>query len=261
MKHDEPNAGEPAPDISTRWAERKFENIGSFLNTDAPKTLEDWVQPRLRDGMIARIAEVTRHRHPLSRVVDLGCGIGDWTLGYLAFAEEAVGVDINPSFVGVARQAAMAHPRGDRASFQVSALDSFEFGGRAELVCLGACTQYLDDDQLDRLLAKAAAAQERGDHLYLRSTCMHRHLKAVPHPEGYYRTMVDYERRIRAAGYEFPVARRYNSTILLAHLARRAGIPGFGFARWLTAPLNAFARLERLLLHPHDFPNWIARRV
>jgi len=255
-----PASDKGPPAITAGWAARRYDNIGSFLNTGAPGAVEDWLQPRLRDGAIARLVELTKHRHPFRRVVDLGCGIGDWSLRYLAFADEVVGVDVNGAFLDVARRAASTHPRGDRVTFLQANMREFKEHQGAELVCLGACTQYLDDGALDEVLGAIAAAQKPGDFIYLRSTCAHDYRQPVANDAGFYRRKAAYQGRLERLGYRI-LDRRYSSTLLLAHLAGHVGLRSFLAARLATSPLNAIARLVRLLTDRNDFVNWVAVRA
>ncbi len=99
-----------------------------------------------------------------ARVLDLGCGTGVFAIGaVLLGAEAAVGVDVDPASVGVAREAARAVGAAARASWIVADVRRWRPRGRRFDVAIqnppfGAQTPGADRPFLDAALAAARVA-------------------------------------------------------------------------------------------------------
>ncbi len=238
------------------WRHRPYVDLDSVLCMGLPVAVVQRVQPMFRDAMIGRLCEVVG---PVSRVVDLGCGPGDWTLGYRRMAQRAVGVDINAAFIEQARRAAAQ--QGVRGcDFHVSnTLDWLDFED-CGLVSLGGCAQYLTEHELDAVLGRVADAQRGGGHLYVRTTVMGAGRAPFASAHGIYRRRSFYEQRFAEHGFRV-VESIYTSTVVPAWGAHLAlGRRSFPAARVVASAVTAPLRVARAVYRRDDFLNWILRR-
>lgn len=115
----------------------------------------DAVVPNARDSRWERWARrclqswaVDRARRHLGqrwrRVVDLGCGFGDFTTRFAAHADEVVGCDVSPGFVETARE--RLHATGHDA-FEIACCDLRQFTDfrDVDLAYLGAVMVLMED--------------------------------------------------------------------------------------------------------------------
>lgn len=75
--------------------------------------------------------------HPGGRVVDLGCGAGDWLRALTAAGHDAVGVEASPHL------AARARRRAPAAAVQETGLDHADLSGAVAVTALGEVFNYL----------------------------------------------------------------------------------------------------------------------
>lgn len=101
------------------------------------------------------------------RLIDLGCGMGTFTLEAARRGAAAVGVDFAPAALRVARSVAEQEEQGDAVFIQAdAALLPFETGS-ADVVLAADVTEHLDDDTLRRVLAEARRVLRPGGSLVL----------------------------------------------------------------------------------------------
>lgn len=74
-------------------------------------------------------------------VVDLGCGSGLWVQQLVKSGYRAIGVDISPAFIDIARK------RVPRAEFRVDSLFSAEIPPCNAVTSIGECLNYLFDSE------------------------------------------------------------------------------------------------------------------
>src|SRR4051812_7620284 len=94
-------------------------------------------------------------------VVDLGCGSGIWTAELAAAGYQALGIDLSPAMIALARGRAPA------ADFRVASFVTAELPRCAAVTAIGECFSYLLDPQnserqLVALFARIHAALEPG---------------------------------------------------------------------------------------------------
>lgn len=234
------------------WAKRAHEDLArSVLCLNRFQALAEVAQPLFRDAMVGRIGRYVGHT---ARAVDLGCGLGDWTRAYLAFADTAVGVDVNDAFVAEAGRGAWRHGVAARCRFEQRALSDLEIP-RAGLIALGGCAQYFEYDELHALFAGIAAAQAPGDVFYLRTTVTTLGRSAFATENGRYRSATYYESLAKNAGYR-PVERAYSATVLCEALAGPRSIQREAVSL-ATASLAAPLWAARQLVRRSDYLNWV----
>ncbi len=200
------------------WEQRRYDGVGAITNSHAPAHWQEAYLSAFRALVLQRLKRALGDVR-LRRVVDLGCGPGEWTLRYLELAERVVGLDVNLEFLEAARRTAAAAGCEDRTQFLAGDMLAYDDYDEADLVCLGASVQYLDDDDLDALLARLATAPPRGARLYVRTT-LASPLRGSYHGNvGYFRTRGDYERRFARQGLEI-VDACYSAAVLPAQALR-----------------------------------------
>lgn len=175
MNHDYAESTSPARDAASHWKQRKFTSLSAY--GFSKRKLGLWIdttfQTQFRQAMLAHLATVTRYRQPFARVVDLACGIGDWTLRYLPLAREVVGVDVNPEFLAHGlRLADRTLSPQDRArlAFVESDVGDFDDYRGADLVCFGGCAMYCSDAALERLFAAMVRTMPTNGMVYMRTS-------------------------------------------------------------------------------------------
>jgi SAM-dependent methyltransferase len=139
------------------------------------------------------------------RVLDLGCGNGDWTVMLAGRAERLVAVDFTAGFVAHCRDRLRAAGLDGRATVIQHDAGTYEPEGPLDLVVAGAVTQYLSDDDVARLLPRIRAALAPGGVLYLRTTVAthaERYTTATASFQGIYRSRAWYRRALAGAGFQ-----------------------------------------------------------
>jgi predicted TPR repeat methyltransferase len=180
------------------------------------------------------------------RVLDLGCGNGDWTVMLAGRAERLVAVDFTAGFVAHSRERLRAAGLGDRATVVQHDVGTYEPQGPYDLVVAGAVTQYLSDDDIARLLPRIRAALAPGGALYLRTTVAthaERYATNTDSFQGIYRSRAWYRSALAAAGFS-PMTESMATWFVADELARRA-IGDHAAARALALPLQAIRWLYR----------------
>jgi SAM-dependent methyltransferase len=237
------------------WRARRYRSDADFVCGKAPPWLTDIAQALFRVAMMERIARHVAGRS-FTHALDLGCGVGDWTAGYLSIAEQATGVDINDDFLGAARRRAAVLGIDDRIRFEASALEAFPIDAGIDFVGLGGCLMYLSDVEVNRLLARVAHAVPMNGLVYIRCSVaapLHaRHRTEV----GIYRDGTEYETLFRANGLEV-VDRAFSVAVVAEHIVASVGPPALrGMAMNAIAALG---RADRAARCRTDFCNWLLR--
>lgn len=246
--------------IAEQWKEKTFEDVSSYTHQPYPIWMQNVGQTLFRDAMIDVIGALTRPLHPLDRTVDLACGIGDWTLGYLDFSRRVTGVDISPDFVEQGRQQARDRGVDDRAEFTAMNLLDFDDFDDADLVCLGACLTCVDDMDARTVVEKISNHQNRGQFLYVRTTVVNPFHEEYQTDGGFYRPPYFYDGIFEEFEYDV-CARQFSASVIPAQiLFRAANMNSYGAARAATAPIAAAIRAFRMSLRENDYMNWILRR-
>jgi SAM-dependent methyltransferase len=199
--------------------------------------LQEMYQQAFRDLMISRIGEflqAARKGQPAVTAVDLGCGPGDWTRGYLAICERAIGVDVRSDLIERARRGAQSLPRPERVEYRCARAADFDQFQTADLVGLGDCLGCLDDPEIDRLFANLDRALPTGACVYIRETVAQ---PQAHRPGGFARRRSDYERMFSVT--RLRVVDCFPSSALIASqlIYELLGVRTFRTGRMLCAPV------------------------
>lgn len=247
-------------DVSHRfWSER-----ASAIDAGDPRVVTLGADSPARAAREVRLYQAWMLREleasgaSFERVVDLGCGNGDWTVMLAARASQLTAVDFTAAFLALVRQRVAALPKkGELQTVQCDAA-SYEFDGPCDLVVSGAVLQYLSDDDIPRALGRIAdALRPRGGTLYLRTTVARgadRRAKCTDGYQAIYRAPSWYLDALDAAGFQ--VSRWQLATDFVADEIGRAAL---GRA-WpvVAGPLRLVRRMYRAR-RPTDVLACIAR--
>jgi SAM-dependent methyltransferase len=121
-----------------------------------------WTRGMLQRWTLARLrAARPRYR----RIVDLGCGPGDWTARFSELTDEIHACDVSPAFVATARS------RVPAAEITCADVRAYEIPRGFDLAYVGAVLMYVPDrDALD-VLARLRAAAAPGALVVVRDFC------------------------------------------------------------------------------------------
>jgi cyclopropane fatty-acyl-phospholipid synthase-like methyltransferase len=128
----------------------------------APGTSAPWDIGRPQPAFVRLADEGLLH----GRLLDSGCGTGEHALLAAAHGADAVGVDLSPRAIGLARQKAAA--RGLAARFEVAdALDLGQLGVTFDTVVDSGLFHVFGDQERARYVTSLAAALPSGGTCYL----------------------------------------------------------------------------------------------
>ncbi len=245
--------------ISEYWESLEYQDVASYTQMTYPNWLQDFGQSLFRDSTIAVIESMTEPLHPLQRVVDLGCGVGDWTRQYLRFADRVVGVDINTSFIEKASRDAERHGVSDRTTFVSTNIAEWDDFDDAGLVSAGAVTMYLDDEENRTLVGRISEAQKPGQFLYVRATVLNPGRAPYSTDGGHYRPRRWYDRLFHEFGYR-PRLVEYSTSLVGVGSLARLGMPP-RLASLSTFGVNGAIRAARILKRNVDYCNWFLQKA
>jgi SAM-dependent methyltransferase len=147
------------PLVDPRRAAQEFW-VGRALALEGPRAVHPdtrWLGYDLwTRGMLQRwtLARLRRARSRYRRVVDLGCGYGDWTAQFATLADELYACDLSPAFVAAARQ------RVPSADIVCTDVRAYAIPRDFDLAYVGAVLMYVPDhDALDVLRRLRDAAR------------------------------------------------------------------------------------------------------
>jgi SAM-dependent methyltransferase len=245
--------------IKEHWRSQRFVDARSYTQIALPRWIAEGGQGLFRDNVIATLERRTRDQHPFRRVVDLGCGVGDWTMRYLDFAERVTGADINDSFIEKAREDAAREGLADRADFHVHDIAAWDDFEDADFVTIGAVLTCLSERENEALLGRVRDALARDDYLYVRATIVQPGREPFSTSGGNYRRQRYYDELFRRMGFE-EVFSGYSHELLTSGALVRAGVP-HRVAQLSTLGLNSALTGVRLVRRRADYFNWLLRRV
>ena len=180
------------------------------------------------------------------RVLDLGCGNGDWTIALAERATRLTAVDYTAGLVDHCRQRLQRLDLLDRATVLHGDVATVELAGPYDLIVFGAVAQYLTDDEIAHLLARISRALAPTGVLYLRTTIARhaeRRAKQTTDYQAIYRSFDWYRKQLIDAGLEVG-AHGFATSLIGTELAYRT----FGehaVSRAFALPIQAVRWLYR----------------
>ncbi|HZO14902.1 MAG TPA: class I SAM-dependent methyltransferase [Polyangiaceae bacterium] len=238
-----------------QWRSRRYADIASYTHSGLPPWFQEFAQSLLRDSMIDLVEALTIDRQPFARIIDLGCGVGDWTVEWARLGHSVVGVDVSQSFLDEAARRGYA---SSRVRFELGDLREHADFRAGDFVCYGSCLAFVDDAELEKLFERMATAQAPRDFVYVRVNCRHGDRPRHATEDAKYRAVAEYLALFLRHGYEL----RFMETSLGVVLVRRLLITLNAAAlsrvhRWFARPLRA----ARTLLVEGDHYNFLLEKT
>jgi SAM-dependent methyltransferase len=165
------------------WIERAETTSGALAvvpNGARHRRYHEWTQRLQKRWVLSRL-DRARYR----RIVDLGCGLGDWLELFAPRADEIHGCDVAPGFVATARSRLAAI---DHRAWRVDCADlrSYTIPRGIELAHLGGVLTYLPDLWALRTLRRVRDAAAPGALVIIRDYCTFNFgIRSVNHETGY----------------------------------------------------------------------------
>jgi SAM-dependent methyltransferase len=212
--------GPTAYDVAAHYDDRYFDDLARRYRT------------RNRFAR-QRIANVLSLLPPLDgrRLIDIGCGMGTFTIEAASRGARAVGIDFAPAALTAAVRVARAEDAADARFIRADAALLPVAGACADVVLAADVTEHLDDDTLARILAECVRVLRNGGALVL-YTPEHSHiferLRArgtllAPDPSHIgVRSAAQLAEAARAAGLEVETVRHLPSHVPVWNLLERA---------------------------------------
>ncbi len=250
-----------------RSISRKFWEKRGKLDGDARATTLDtepswWVRYTVRLYQNFLLRHVDQWGIQWGKVIDLGCGNGDWTVMLADRAREVVAVDFSESLLDQVRRRVDAKGakhvtlvHGDAAGF--------EFPAGCDLIVLGAVLQYLEDAECTKVIERATAALSPTGVLYLRTTTTRKvavKRNCTDDYQAIYREPRFFESRMEAAGLRIDAITTGTRVIADEPVQRLVGRrlwPTVG--RALAMPLRLARRVQRVTMDT-EVHHWLARK-
>jgi ubiquinone/menaquinone biosynthesis C-methylase UbiE len=249
-------------EISRRFWEKRGELAGDARATTLDTEPGWWVRYNVRLYQNFLLRHLASWNTPWGKVVDLGCGNGDWTVMLAERAREVVASDFSQSLLDSVRRrldakgaAHVTYVHGDAASFQ--------FPAGCDLIVLGAVLQYLEDAECTAVIQRAASALSPQGVLYVRTTTTRKVDEKRNCTDAYqaiYRRPVFFEQRIRDAGLRIDAITTGTRVLADESMHRLVGRhlwPTLG--RALAMPLRLARRVQRVTMDT-EVHHWLARK-
>lgn len=189
------------------------------------------------------------------RVADLGCGNGDWTVMLAARARTLYAVDGTAEFVEFCRKRLAALSAKVDAQVERAELGSIVLPGQYDLIVCGAVVQYLNEDEIDHVLAQCAHSMAPGGYFYLRTTVSRTDKTIFNNQDTFqekyqavYRSIDWYQERLARHGLEIrmtAVSARFVAEELGYQAAAKAKLPRGIVAEFAHAVLKTHEVLRR----------------
>lgn len=252
--------------IDRAIARRFWEKRGAMAGDARATTLDSepgwWVRYTVRLYQNFLLRHLEQWGTPWGKVVDLGCGNGDWTVMLAERGREVIAVDFSQSLLDSVQRRLeskghkhVTYVHGDAAGF--------EFPPGCDLIVLGAVLQYLEDAECHAVIARAAAALSPQGVLYVRTTTTRRvdvKRNCTDDYQAIYRRPRFVESGIEAAGLRIEATT--TGTVVLPNeamhrLVGRRLYPTLG--RALAMPMRLARHVQRVTKDT-EIHHWLARK-
>jgi hypothetical protein len=152
------------------WADRgaKVKGVEAVLPSYGKPGWESWTRENLLEYGMRRITKHGGSR--FTKAIDLGCGVGDWSVRLAAISDRMVCLDYSPELAAQteARLAGLGH-----GSFAVTSGDCRKFDDYdgAQLLSMAGLLTYLDDDDVVAMMTRARQKMAPDAIIYQRDCC------------------------------------------------------------------------------------------
>lgn len=258
--------GEEGGRIDREISRSFWEKRGALAGDARATTLDTepgwWVRYTVRLYQNFLLRHLAAWGTPWGKVVDLGCGNGDWTVMLAARAREVVAVDFSASLLAAVRRRLEAKG-ADHVTYVNGDAASFEFPAGCDLIVLGAVLQYLEDAECEAVLRRAAAALSPAGVLYVRTTTTRKvdvKRNCTDDYQAIYRRPGFFEQRIEATGLRIEATTTGTRVLADEAVHRAVGRhlwPTIG--RALAMPLRLARHVQRVTMDT-EVHHWLARK-
>jgi SAM-dependent methyltransferase len=246
--------------MAANWASIPLTGMSSYTFSSLPEWIQEIGQTALRRVVVSYLRDWTRDAQPLAKVVDLGCGVGDWTMEYLSFARQVVGVDVNPQFLRDAALRARSQPNGDQVRLVQDNLAAFRDYEGAQLICMGGCIHYLNMQELSTLFQRLRQALAPGGKAYVRTTVTSGLRGAYQTGNGYYRKRALYENLFAESGFDIVRSCSSRHLVVQQLCSDLLELPGPRSREALVEFVEAGCRVRETMRRNNEFWNWFLVR-
>jgi len=151
----------------------------------------------VEEERLSRLIELEPHQ----TVLDIGCGTGRWAMFFSPRVRSVVGTDFSEAMI--ARAKAIAERQGaENVEFRVADATSLEGMPRADVVHAGGVLQYLSDEDVTTFAEAANSLLRPGGRLVTRDSVGPRRVVQAGEYPVVYRTELEYQELLSAAGFE-----------------------------------------------------------
>jgi 2-polyprenyl-3-methyl-5-hydroxy-6-metoxy-1,4-benzoquinol methylase len=237
-----PQAATASPDWTPAWARDYWEQRARrFARTEAGlPAVCSYGMPRFYNAYIH--ATQRRALTPFlrvgagQRVLDVGCGVGRWSLRMAQCGADVTGVDLSQSMVEEAARRAAELGVDAHCRFRVQDLAELDLGRRfAQITVVTVLQHILDDARFEHAVARLAAHLEPGGRLVALEAAPTRDQSGCDTAVFRARSERDYRERFEAVGLRLSGVRGVDpapwKTRFLPHYQ--------GLAPWLRVPVLA----------------------
>lgn len=150
-------------------------------------------------------AQLSERLSAESRVLEVGCGSGRWTIELARRYRQVVALDISAGMIEQARERVLAAGLSN-VELSVAPMDEAQLEGEFDLIYLGSCLHYMDDAAILRGLERIAPRLAPGGVLLSRDTVsligktFHRSERYGGDDPAIYRPIAWYEDAMRRHG-------------------------------------------------------------
>ncbi len=156
-----PAAPEWSPALAADYWERRARQfapqgrgLAAVCSYGMPGFYNAYIEHTQRRALLPWLDECVRR--PGRRALDLGCGVGRWSLELATRGYDVTGVDVSPSMI--ARAERVARQRGVRCTFEVADLNTLRLARQFDLiVCVTVLQHVLDPRQAAQGIERLAA--------------------------------------------------------------------------------------------------------
>lgn len=246
--------------ILQNWASKPYDNLVSYTTCKETALLQDIFQNAFLNLTIARIKHLLKNKK-LNRVIDLACATGEWTIKYLGFSSQVVGIDISKNFLEIAKRNSLATPFHDNLFLKHMNIVDYNDFKDADLICLGACPMYIDNPSFEKLLGTISQSMARDGYLYVRASVTNPFRKSYVNSQGHYRNSCYYEDCLKKNGFSI-LDRNYSSTIVIhGFIVEALKLNRKGMISKLIEKTIHFCLIIKLTLFGRlNYMNWILKK-
>jgi len=187
--------------IWDKWQSKEYANLKTYSLMQQSEYIQEVVRKAFLESMVKRIRRFTSGR-VFKHTVDLGCATGEWSCKYSEFSQKVTGLDLNESFIERAKKNQHLCEDPEKITFTRSNLLEFDDYSNTDFVCSGAVLMYVNDAQINELMAKIHSRTEDDSWVYIRVSVKAALHKRADTDGGFYRKRSFYKELFKKNGFQ-----------------------------------------------------------